>query len=176
MPSASPRADEILLLGMFDATTAAVFSAARAALRQLRGDRVTMIELGLGALAIFSAAAIAFGLLQGLVPFPLGSGAVITLLIFGLSLMLRGAYRLVRKRGHVAPHTLRSIGLMGVISGVTIILALAMPSLSEPLNLVTVGGFPLGVYFMAQGTLILFVILLFVFAVRQNRIDDAGEP
>lgn len=33
-------------------------------------------------------------------------------------------------------------------------------------------GFPLGFYMAAQGSLIVFVVLLFVFAKQQNRIDS----
>jgi putative solute:sodium symporter small subunit len=33
-------------------------------------------------------------------------------------------------------------------------------------------GFPLGFYFAAQGSLIAFVILIFWYAAKQNRIDE----
>jgi len=39
------------------------------------------------------------------------------------------------------------------------------------LNSVTFAGFPLGFYMAAQGSLIAFVIMLFVFAWRQDVID-----
>ena len=41
------------------------------------------------------------------------------------------------------------------------------------LNTITVPylGFPLGFYMAAQGSLIVFVVMLFVFARQQNRID-----
>jgi putative solute:sodium symporter small subunit len=41
-----------------------------------------------------------------------------------------------------------------------------------PLNQIVILGFPLGFYMAAQGSLIVFVILLFWFAHRQNRIDE----
>ena len=43
----------------------------------------------------------------------------------------------------------------------------------KPLNTVTVPllGFPLGFYMAAQGSLIVFVVMLFMFARQQNRID-----
>jgi putative solute:sodium symporter small subunit len=43
----------------------------------------------------------------------------------------------------------------------------------EPLNkiVIPVLGFPLGFYMAAQGSLIVFVVMLFVFAKQQNRID-----
>ena len=42
-----------------------------------------------------------------------------------------------------------------------------------PLNKITIPvlGFPLGFYMAAQGSLIVFVVMLFVFARQQNRID-----
>lgn len=39
------------------------------------------------------------------------------------------------------------------------------------LNSIVILGFPLGFYMASQGSLIAFVIMLFVFARRQNRID-----
>jgi putative solute:sodium symporter small subunit len=40
------------------------------------------------------------------------------------------------------------------------------------LNEIVILGFPLGFYMAAQGSLIVFVILIFWFAHRQNRIDE----
>jgi putative solute:sodium symporter small subunit len=42
-----------------------------------------------------------------------------------------------------------------------------------PLNKIVIPilGFPLGFYMAAQGSLIVFVVMLFVFARQQNRID-----
>jgi putative solute:sodium symporter small subunit len=40
------------------------------------------------------------------------------------------------------------------------------------LNNIVILGFPLGYYMAAQGSLIAFVIMLFVFARRQNAIDE----
>jgi putative solute:sodium symporter small subunit len=40
------------------------------------------------------------------------------------------------------------------------------------LNTIVILGFPLGFYMAAQGSLIVFVVLLFWFAARQNRIDE----
>jgi putative solute:sodium symporter small subunit len=48
-----------------------------------------------------------------------------------------------------------------------------------PLNGIVIAGFPLGYYMAAQGSLIVFVILIFWFARRQDTIDrEAGvaEP
>ncbi len=40
------------------------------------------------------------------------------------------------------------------------------------LNNVVILGFPLGYYMAAQGSLIAFVVMLFIFASRQNAIDE----
>lgn len=46
----------------------------------------------------------------------------------------------------------------------------------DALNKITVLGFPLGFYMAAQGSLIAFVIMLFIFAARQDAIDrEEGE-
>jgi putative solute:sodium symporter small subunit len=133
-----------------------------------------MIEIGLGLVAIFSAIAIAAGLTEGLVPFPLGSGVIAAAALLGFALIGRGIYRLLQRRTGRS-HKLRSTGLMLSVVGVTLVIALALPALSEPLNLIKVAGFPLGLYAMGQGALIVFAVLLFVFAGWQSRIDDADE-
>lgn len=49
----------------------------------------------------------------------------------------------------------------------------------RPLNEIVIAGFPLGYYMAAQGSLIVFVVLIFWFAKRQDTIDrEAGvaEP
>lgn len=40
------------------------------------------------------------------------------------------------------------------------------------LNNIVILGFPLGYYMAAQGSLIVFVVMLFVFASKQNAIDE----
>ena len=41
----------------------------------------------------------------------------------------------------------------------------------EQLNTITILGFPLGFYMAAQGSLLAFVVMLFIFAKRQDTID-----
>jgi putative solute:sodium symporter small subunit len=41
----------------------------------------------------------------------------------------------------------------------------------EPLNRFQVGGFPLGFWFAQQGSIYVFVILIWVYARRMDRID-----
>ena len=45
----------------------------------------------------------------------------------------------------------------------------------KQLNEIVIAGFPLGFYMAAQGSLIVFVLMLFFFASRQDAIDrDSG--
>lgn len=44
--------------------------------------------------------------------------------------------------------------------------------LIEPLNTIEFLGFPLGLWFAQQGSIITFVILILVYALRMDRIDD----
>lgn len=41
-----------------------------------------------------------------------------------------------------------------------------------PMNTVVILGFPLGYYMAAQGSLIVFVVLIFWFSSKQNQIDE----
>lgn len=43
--------------------------------------------------------------------------------------------------------------------------------LVEPLNAIRMGGFKLGFWFAQQGSIYAFVILIFVYVVRMNRLD-----
>ena len=43
---------------------------------------------------------------------------------------------------------------------------------ARELNNITFFGFPFGFYMSAQGSLIIFVVLIFWYAARQNRIDE----
>lgn len=43
---------------------------------------------------------------------------------------------------------------------------------AKDLNAVVIAGFPLGFYMAAQGSLIIFVALIFWFGARQNQIDE----
>jgi putative solute:sodium symporter small subunit len=40
-----------------------------------------------------------------------------------------------------------------------------------PLNAIKIAGFPLGFYMASQGSLIVFVVMLFWFARKQDQID-----
>jgi len=42
----------------------------------------------------------------------------------------------------------------------------------EPLNAVRIGGFPLGFWFSQQGSIYVFIVLILVYAVRMDRLDE----
>jgi putative solute:sodium symporter small subunit len=44
--------------------------------------------------------------------------------------------------------------------------------LAKPLNEVVVGGFPLGFWIAQQGSIIVFVALIFIYARRMDRVDE----
>jgi putative solute:sodium symporter small subunit len=68
-------------------------------------------------------------------------------------------------------HWRRTTNLMFVHLGIWIFFGYVIHGFVYFLNKVTILGFPLGVYMAAQGSLIAFVVMLFVFAKQQDRID-----
>ncbi len=44
--------------------------------------------------------------------------------------------------------------------------------LIEPLNNIVIAGFPLGLWFAQQGSIITFLIIILVYALMMDRIDD----
>ncbi|MBK1716438.1 DUF4212 domain-containing protein [Thiocystis violacea] len=43
--------------------------------------------------------------------------------------------------------------------------------LVEPLNAIKLGGYPLGFWFAQQGSIYVFVVLIFIYAALMNRLD-----
>jgi putative solute:sodium symporter small subunit len=43
--------------------------------------------------------------------------------------------------------------------------------LVEPLNQFKIGGYPLGFWFAQQGSIYTFIILIFIYVVRMNKLD-----
>lgn len=62
-------------------------------------------------------------------------------------------------------------GLMLFCIAIWFIFGFGIHFFVEPLNTIVILGFPLGFYMAAQGSLIVFVVLIFWFAKRQNDID-----
>jgi putative solute:sodium symporter small subunit len=68
-------------------------------------------------------------------------------------------------------HWRRTTNLMLVHLGIWLFFGYIIHMFVHVLNKVTILGFPLGFYMAAQGSLIAFVVMLFVFAKQQDRID-----
>ena len=66
----------------------------------------------------------------------------------------------------------RTRGLMWFCLAVWFIFSFGIHFFVNQLNSINFLGFPLGFYMAAQGSLIIFVILIFWFAHRQNQIDE----
>jgi len=65
----------------------------------------------------------------------------------------------------------RTSRLMWIMFALWLVFSFLVHFFVKQLNSVTFAGFPLGFYMAAQGSLIAFVIMLFVFAWRQDVID-----
>ena len=68
-------------------------------------------------------------------------------------------------------HWPRTKGLMITTLAVWAIAGFGIHIFARPLNSIVIFGFPLGFYMAAQGSLIIFVALIFWFARRQDTID-----
>ncbi len=66
----------------------------------------------------------------------------------------------------------RTSGLMWLMLAIWFVASFLIHIFAPTLNSVRFLGFPLGFYMAAQGSLIIFVVMLFWFAHRQNRIDE----
>lgn len=69
-------------------------------------------------------------------------------------------------------HWSKTRNLMWVTLGIWAFFSFFIHMLVSVLNGVVIFGFPLGFYMAAQGSLIIFVILIFWFSRRQNQIDE----
>lgn len=71
-----------------------------------------------------------------------------------------------------AGHWAKTKSLMWTTLAIWFVFSFGIHFFVDSLNKITVLGFPLGWYFAAQGSLIVFVITCFWFAKKQNAIDD----
>ncbi len=65
----------------------------------------------------------------------------------------------------------RTSTLMWIMFALWVFFSFIIHFFVEPLNTFKFLGFPLGFYMAAQGSLIAFVVMLFLFAKRQDTID-----
>lgn len=66
----------------------------------------------------------------------------------------------------------KTSGLMWVTLAVWFVFSFGIHFFVGALNGVKFLSFPLGFYMAAQGSLIVFVVLIFWYAIRQNKIDE----
>lgn len=69
-------------------------------------------------------------------------------------------------------HWRRTRALMLITLAIWFVFSFVIHLFARSLNEIIIIGFPLGFYMAAQGSLIVFVVLIFWFAHRQNRIDE----
>lgn len=65
----------------------------------------------------------------------------------------------------------RTSGLMWTMMALWVIFSFVVHFFAASLNSIVILGFPIGFYMAAQGSLIVFVVMLFVFARKQDNID-----
>lgn len=71
-----------------------------------------------------------------------------------------------------AGHWAKTKSLMWTVLALWFIFSFGIHFFVDGLNKIVIFGFPMGWYFAAQGSLIVFVIICFWFAKKQNDIDD----
>ncbi len=64
-------------------------------------------------------------------------------------------------------------GLMYICLAIWAVFGYIIHLFVGPLNNIVIFGFPLGFYMAAQGSLIVFVVLIFLYSYRQDAIDRA---
>ena len=69
-------------------------------------------------------------------------------------------------------HWSRTRNLMWLTLAIWAFFSFFVHMFATTLNSVVILGFPLGYYMAAQGSLIVFVVLIFWFAYRQNAVDE----
>lgn len=72
---------------------------------------------------------------------------------------------------NIERHWSRTSGLMWIMLILWAIFSFFIHIFVDTLNTIKVAGFPLGFYMASQGSLIAFVVMLFIFASRQDAID-----
>jgi putative solute:sodium symporter small subunit len=80
------------------------------------------------------------------------------------------------KTQHDGAYWRRNLRLVGALLAVWFIASFGLGILAvKPLNTIHIGGFPLGFWFAQQGAILVFVVLVFVYARRMDRIERDEE-
>ncbi len=141
-----------------------------------------MIEIVLGALIMLAALVVllkplAAAVVPALSDLPVsGAGAGAAIAACGLLLVMHGIYRRLRKSEARNQRWLRTIAVTLIALVGLFLVTFAVPLLAEMLNIIKIGGFPLGFYMAAQGCLVLLAVLTFVAARKLDGLDGAPGP
>jgi putative solute:sodium symporter small subunit len=65
----------------------------------------------------------------------------------------------------------KNLAITAILLGIWFVVTFVTGFLSAELNQVTIFGFPLGFYMGAQGSLIVYVVIIFYYARYMNRLD-----
>lgn len=66
----------------------------------------------------------------------------------------------------------RNIRLTAVLLAIWFVVTYVAGFFARDLNAITVFGWPLGFYMGAQGALIVYVVIIFYYAIRMNKLDE----
>lgn len=79
---------------------------------------------------------------------------------------------MVKKNGNDKAYWYATLKLLGVILSVWAIVSFLLSIvLVDTLNKVTLGGYPLGFWFAQQGSIYIFIALIFIYVLLIGRID-----
>lgn len=69
-------------------------------------------------------------------------------------------------------HWRRNLGLIGLLLAIWFLATFVIIWFARELNEIVIAGFPLAFYMGAQGTLIIYLILVRIYATRMNDLDE----
>ena len=73
-------------------------------------------------------------------------------------------------------HWRRNLQLVGILLGIWFLVSYGCGILwVEELNAYSIGGFPLGFWFAQQGSMVVFILLIAVYCVRMDTIDEEAR-
>lgn len=66
----------------------------------------------------------------------------------------------------------KNVKLTAILLAIWFIVTYVVGFFARDLNAITVFGWPLGFYMGAQGALIIYVVIIFYYAIRMNKLDQ----
>ena len=78
-----------------------------------------------------------------------------------------------RERAHEAAYWRANLRILALLLAIWFVASFGLGILLvEPLNAFRLGGFPLGFWFAPQGSIYVFIVLIFVYARWMDRVDQ----